>query len=376
MKTHRKYILILVLVLIGITSCNSNKKTEIDEITLNDNNIVITAAQFENSKMELGKASMQTFNEGIKTNGFIDVPPNNRAKVSAIIGGYVKESNLLVGNKVKKGELLLTIENPEFIEIQQKYLEIYEQLTYLKTEKERQKILFDEKISSQKNYLKAESKYKSSLALYNGLGKKLKMMSVNLSNLKAGNFTSTIPIYAPINGIISEIFTNVGEYKNASDVLLEIINNSHKHLELTVFEKDILNVKEKQSILFNIPEASSENYKGTVHLVGKTIDENRRVKIHGHIDNEENEFLVGMYVEAEIVTNSIQKYALPLTAILEEENNNYVLILIETGSDTYKFEKVKLNINRKDEEWGEVSEIDSELLNKQILLKGAFLPLN
>lgn len=376
MKTHRNYIIILVLLIVGITSCNTTKKPELDQIALNENNIIITKAQFENSNMLLGKATMQTFNEGIKTNGYIDVPPNNRAKVSAIIGGYVKKSHLLVGDKVKKGELLLTIENPEFIEIQQRYLEIYEQLTYLESEKERQKILFDEKISSKKSFLKAKSNFKSSLAIHNGLEQKLKMMNINLSNVKAGNFTSTIPIYAPISGIISEIFTNIGEFRNASDVLLEIINNSHKHLELTVFEKDILNVKEKQSILFKIPEASSENYMATVHLVGKTIGENRTVKIHGHINNEENQFLVGMYVEAEIITNSVQKYALPITAILEEENNNYVLILIETDSDTYKFEKVKLNIERRNEEWVEISENEATILNNQILLKGAFLPLN
>jgi cobalt-zinc-cadmium efflux system membrane fusion protein len=376
MKTHRKYIIIIVLLIVGITSCNSTKKTELDEIALNDNSIVITSAQFENSKMKLGKAAMQTFNEVIKTNGYIDVPPNDRAKVSAIIGGYVKKSHLLVGDIVKKGELLLTIENPYFIEIQQKYLEIYEQLTYLKSEKERQKILFDEKISSQKNYLKAESDYKSSLASFSGLGKKLKMMNVNLSNVKEGDFTSIIAIYAPITGIVSEIYTNVGEFKNASDVLLEIINNSHKHLELTVFEKDILNVKEKQSILFKIPEASSDNYKATVHLVGKTVGENRTVKIHGHINNDENNFMVGMFVEAEIITNSFQKYALPITAILEEEDNNYILVLKESDSDTYKFEKVKLSVERRSEKWVELSETDSAILNKRILLKGAFLPLN
>jgi len=259
MKKNISKIIVLLLSIIAI-SCNTSKT---EEATVNpikeDNNLVeITSSQFENSKMELGKTSKQFFTESIKTNGYIDVPPANRAKVSAIIGGYVKKSPLLVGDKVKKGQLLLTIENPDFIEIQQNYLEITEKLTYLKSEYNRQKTLFEEKITSQKNYLKAESDYKSALALSNGLSHKLKMININPLNVKAGKITSIVPIYAPISGSVTAVYTNVGEFMNASDVLLEIINNEHKHIELIVFEKEILKIREKQPILFKIPESSTK----------------------------------------------------------------------------------------------------------------------
>ncbi|WP_299527145.1 efflux RND transporter periplasmic adaptor subunit [uncultured Lutibacter sp.] len=374
MKTYIIKSIILFLI-IGLTSCNSSKPSEKETETsaISESVIKITKAQFENSKMELGKISTQPFIEGIKTNGYIDVPPAYRAKVSAIMGGFIKKSPLLIGDNVKKGQLLLTIENPDFIEIQQNYAEIYEQLTYLKSENERQKILFDEKITSQKNYLKAESNYKSALALSNGLAQKLELMNINTENVKAGKIVSTIGIYAPISGSITAIFTNVGEFKSSSEVLLEIINDEHKHLELVVFEKDILNVKEEQSIQFSIPESSSKKYNAAVHLVGKSIDENRTVKVHGHVEDENEPFLVGMFVEAEIITNSIQKSALPVTSILEEDNNYYVLVLKDKNKDTYEFEKVKITIGTKNEDWVEV--LDTNLIEKNILIKGAFLPL-
>ena len=374
MKTYIIKSIILFLI-IGLTSCNSSKPSEKETETsaISESVIKITKAQFENSKMELGKISTQPFIEGIKTNGYIDVPPAYRAKVSAIMGGFIKKSPLLIGDNVKKGQLLLTIENPDFIEIQQNYAEIYEQLTYLKSENERQKILFDEKITSQKNYLKAESNYKSALALSNGLAQKLELMNINTENVKAGKIVSTIGIYAPISGSVTAIFTNVGEFKSSSEVLLEIINDEHKHLELVVFEKDILNVKEEQSIQFSIPESSSKKYNAAVHLVGKSIDENRTVKVHGHVEDENEPFLVGMFVEAEIITNSIQKSALPVTSILEEDNNYYVLVLKDKNKDTYEFEKVKITIGTKNEDWVEV--LDTNLIEKNILIKGAFLPL-
>ncbi len=374
----KKYILnsfIFILTLGATVSCDSSKKSENEvEIAKNiETYIEITPSQFESSKMELGKVTTQAFAESIKTNGYIDVPPSNRAKVSAIMGGYIKNAPLLIGDKVKKGQLLLTIENPDFIEIQQNYAEINEQLTYLKSENERQKTLFDENISSEKNYLKAESTYKSALALSNGLKQKLQLMNINPANVRSGNFTSTIGIYAPISGSVTAVYTNLGEFKNSSEVLLEIINNEHKHLELIVFEKDILNVKEEQKIIFSIPESSSKKYNAKVHLVGKSIDENRTVKVHGHLEDENEPFLVGMFVEAEIITNSIQKTALPVSCILEENDNYFVLVLKGKNENAYQFEKVKITIGTKNENWIEVK--DSNLNEKEILIKGAFLPL-
>ncbi|AMC10049.1 cation transporter [Lutibacter profundi] len=374
MKNHILKIAFLFFI-ISTVSCKNSKTEEIPvDIIKKDNSLVeITSSQFENSKMELGKISKQLFTETIKTNGYIDVPPANRAKVSAIIGGYVKKSPLLVGDRVTKGQLLLTIENPDFIEIQQNYLEISEKLTYLKSEYNRQKILFDENITSKKNYLKAESDYKSSVALLNGLAAKLKMININPLSVKAGKITSIVPIYAPISGSVTAVYTNVGEFMNASDVLLEIINNEHKHLELIVFEKEILKIREKQPILFKIPESSSEKYKAKVFLVGKSIDKNRTVRVHGHLENEDVPFIVGMFVEAKIITNSVEKQALPIETVLEKDGEYFVLVLREKNNETYKFEKIKVEIGEKNEDWIEI--LDNNLENIQILTKGAFLPL-
>ena len=141
---------------------NQEKNTEtVKETNLNTNQIEISKQQFESEKMQLGTLSEQSFNTIIKVNGSIDVPPENKASVSTFVGGYVTKIPLLIGDKVKKGQLVATLKNTEFIEIQQQYLEITAQLNFLKNEYNRQKTLFDEKITSQKNYLKAESVYKS-----------------------------------------------------------------------------------------------------------------------------------------------------------------------------------------------------------------------
>ena len=174
---------LLLLSTLVLAACNNSTTEEATpEMNSEENNsgiIHLSKAQFENAKMEVGQLTEKPFAETVQTSGMIDVPPQSKAVISAFAGGYIKNTPLLVGNKVSKGQRLVTLENPEFITMQQNYLETAEQLSYLKSEYERQKIMFDEKITSQKSFLKAESEYKSNLARYNSLKKNLEMLNIN-----------------------------------------------------------------------------------------------------------------------------------------------------------------------------------------------------
>ncbi|MFD0834504.1 efflux RND transporter periplasmic adaptor subunit [Mariniflexile aquimaris] len=372
-----KNIYILFISLAFVACGNSEKNNEsTSEADLNSNTIVVTPAQFKGEGMQLGTLQKQDFNGTVKTNGMIDVPPSNKANVSTFMGGYITKTPLLIGDKVKKGQLLVTLENPEFVELQQQYLEIAEQLNYLKSEFERQKTLHDENITSQKNFLKAESTYKSSLAHYNGLQKKLKMLNINPTSVEQGQITSTVNIYAPIEGYITKVNVSNGTYVSPADTILEIIDTAHIHLELIVFEKDILNIKKGQKINFKIPEASAKTFEAEVHLVGTSIDAtNRTVKIHGHIkDEKEASFIVGMFVEAEIVINNTNSFALPNTAVAEIEGDYFALVL-ESKSANYTFNKTKINVGKQTENYIEVLNYN-DFSDKQVLTNGSFMLLS
>ncbi len=372
-----KYLHIIIFALL-ITACGKEKNNVL-EVTPTEEvheDITVTQAQFKSENMAFGSIEEFDFNEGIKVNGMIDVPPQNKSSISTFIGGYVTKTPLLIGSEVKKGQLLVTLENPEYVEIQQNYLEVAEQLNYLKSEFNRQKTLFDEQITSEKNYLKAESTYKSNLAHYNGLRKKLQMMHINPQRVEQGTISSSINLYAPIDGFVTKVNVSNGTYVSPSDVILEIVDTHHVHLELSVFEKDIMAIKKGQKIRFQIPEASDKTFNADVHLVGTTIDgESRRVQVHGHIDNDEDHFIVGMFVDAEIITDSTKRVGLPKEAIINLEEANYVLVLKTKENNEFHLEKVKVTIGKATEDVVEI--LNSEgLKNKQILVKGIGMLLN
>jgi cobalt-zinc-cadmium efflux system membrane fusion protein len=327
--------------------------------------------------MEIGQLTEKPFAETVQTSGMIDVPPQSRAVISAFAGGYIKNTPLLVGNKVSKGQRLVTLENPEFITMQQNYLETAEQLSYLKSEYERQKIMFDEKITSQKSYLKAESEYRSNLARYNSLKKNLEMLNINPASVKAGNIVSAVNIYSPIDGNVTRVFVNTGTYVSPADKIMEIMNTDHIHLELKVFEKDLLQLKKEQEILFTVPEASKEVFKGEVHLVGTSIDPNTRIAmVHGHIDEkDEQNFTAGMFVEAQIVTGTSNQWALPENAVVEMEGKNYVLLIKNESAEEFEILPVEVKIGSTYNGFTAIGKSEEFKPETKFLTKGAFVLL-
>lgn len=370
----------LITACVGLTAlfivgCGEKKNTEnvTAETENSDRGITITKEQFDNGGMALGRLEEKSFAVTIQTNGMIDVPPENRAVVSATMGGYIKQTPLLIGDVVKKGQMLVTIENPEFVTLQQDYLEVKQQLAYLQSEYNRQKTLQEENITSQKSFLKAESEFKTANARYNGLKKQLTMLNISPAGVENGNISSLATIFAPISGSITEINVTRGTYVSPALPILEIIDNNHIHLELSVFEKDIMKIKKGQPIRFTIPEASDTIFEAEVYLIGTSIGENRTIKVHGHLhEDTENNFLTGMFVDANIVTENTKAQALPSNAIVEKNGEHYVLRKIKNNNSQYAFEQIEVQTGDTANGFTAVKDSEQFAPKDEFLTKGAF----
>ena len=370
------YKIILLSIVISLFNCTSKEKITIEKTTNNTsatNLIEVTKAQFKNSNMTLGKLEEKSFPTIVNVNGMVDVPPENKAIVNAKMGGYIKKTPLLIGDKVTKGQVLVTIENPEFVTLQQNYMEIQGQLSYLKADFKRQKTMLGENITSQKSFLKAESNYKTALAKFNGLHKQLTMLHISPENVLNGNFTSETTIYAPISGSVTKVYVNRGSYVSPSSIIMEIIDNSHIHLELSVFEKDILKIKKEQEINFKIPDASINVFKAEVHLIGTALEENRTIKVHAHLEDESHSnFLTGMFVNAEIITDDFLEKALPNEAIVVIDDKSFVLVLNKTDENNYYIEQKEVEIKESYNGYKVVKNANTFSSNTQFLTRGTY----
>ena len=367
------YKYIIVVLALSVFGCGNDKNKAADsEQKAIDQRLRITKEQFHKNNMSLGNITEEVFPITIKANGVIDVPPENKAIVNSITGGYIKTVPFLVGDIVRKGQVLVTLENPEFVGMQQEYMEVKEQLNYLKSEYERQKTMYNENVISEKKYLMAESQYKSANAKYNGLRKQLSMLNINPLSVEKGDITSIVNIYAPISGSITRVNVSRGAYVSPTTSILEIIDNDHVHIELSVFEKHIMKVKKDQDIHFSIPEVSDEIFEAKVHLVGAAIEENRIIKVHGHPLDESKTFFTGMFVNAEIIIDQNTVKVLPETAIVEDEGSHYILILNEENDTDYYFDQVKVKVGHTVNGFTEIMSTPVSVETSKVLINGVF----
>lgn len=372
------YRFLLAAMLVSCTSTevenNADEPKHPDSGTSSDQ-VVITRQQFAAAEMALGKMQEHSFGSSIKINGMVDVPPLGRAEVSNYYGGYVQNLNLLPGQEVKKGQLLFTLENPEYVQMQQDFLETKSQLVYLKSDFERQQTLSEENIASRKNFLKAQSDYHTALARYEGLKKKLDLVNTQTESLTPDNFSAYISVFAPISGFVTEVNTVNGAFLSPADIAVKLINTDHLQLDLNVFEKDISTLRKGQLIRFRLPDDRNASFEAEVFMIGKAIDAaNRMIHVHARLkDQQQNDlFVPGMYVEAEIYSSKVRSLALPSEALVEAGDGFYVLVKKEARGENMVFEQVAVTAGATDQGMTEIINAEDFAANTEFLIKGAF----
>lgn len=370
------YIFFLTSTLV-FTSCNtSEKSSEITQEATESDLIFVSREQFKSNGMELGQPEYKLFPEILPVSGMVDVPPENRATVSAIQGGFVNDFGLLIGDRVRKGQRIVTLENPEFLQLQQQYLENLEQLPFLKSEYERQKTLLEEKISSEKLFLQAESQYRMAVARTLSLEQQLKLLHIDPKAVANGQLSSQSSVYAPIGGYITRVNVQKGSYVSPASEIVEIIDSEHLHLELTVYEKDVQHLKIGQNIQFSLPEVSDKTFAAEVHLIGTSLDEDRTVKVHAHLKDEtQANFLVGMFVRANIEIageNQEETLALPETAVITAAGTAYILVLDSENEEGYYFRQEKVTAGQGLQQFIPITEGAGLNSEDKILIQGAF----
>jgi membrane fusion protein, heavy metal efflux system len=382
MKTHRLFYITFFLFASALVSCDNNKtagekQEEQHDEHEEESGVELTAAQSRTAGIELGKVAKKQISGTVKVNGVLDVPPQQLVSISVPLGGFVKNTSLLQGSRVKKGQIIASIENLDFIQIQQDYLEAKSQLELTEMDYKRQQELAKENVNSQKTLQQSKTNFATWQAKYNALREKLKVINVDVRSLEAGQVTSSINLYSPIGGYVTQVNVNIGKFVTPTDVIFEIVDTEHLHAELIVFEKDVPKLKIGQKVRFTLANETEERM-ATIYLIGREINKDRTVQIHCHIDKEDTELLPGMYLSAYVETGGALVPALPDEAIVDYNGKKYIFIVSEEKHEEGKSKEsgqyfMMLEIQTSNRELGftEVNVPDS-LSQAEVVVKGAY----
>ncbi len=306
--------------------------------------VTLTQAQYEVAGIQLGQPESRTISTTLKLTGVLDVPPQSRVSVSVPFGGYVRSIRLEPGSRVRKGQIVAVLENPEFIQLQQDYLDTKARLEFADLEYARQQELSRENVNALKVLQKTRADRQSLQAQLAGMGQRLSLIRINPATLRADRLTRTMAVPSPINGYVTDVPVNNGRFVNPSDVIIELTDIGDLHVHLSAFEKDIARIRTGQTVRFGLGGDGAPVHRATIFLKGKSIADDRTITVLARPQGLSDDFIPGAYVSAQVAVTNNAVPVLPEAAIVALGGKSYIYVLEnKTGSPaSYRFRQVEV----------------------------------
>lgn len=323
--------LIIIVISIILTSCGnqSQKSKQVEEHHDEEENVVsLTKQQVSAIKLEIGHFKEMNLNSFISTNGVINVLPQEKVDISAIIGANVSSIKVIEGQYVKQGEVLAVIEHPGLIDIQVDFKTAFASLKYLDKELARQKTLSSNNISSGKELQQTESEYYSAKAKYDGLKSKLEIIGINPNDIINGEPIRYVSVKAPISGVVYKVSINIGKYVEPQSEMFEIVNTDKLYADLFIYENDLGKVKLGQDVVITHNNNKIDEHNGKVISIGKNFDDKTRaVTIKVKLNEISKELVPGVFVRGRIMIDSQTFTSVPNDAIVTEGDKSYIFVV-------------------------------------------------
>jgi cobalt-zinc-cadmium resistance protein CzcA len=371
------FTIIIPIAALSLISCHSaTKAIEVEVENLPEDIVELRSDQIELAGIKLGPVEMRSLSGTIRVTGTISAAPQNTAEVGAPLGGFIKSTSLLPGSSVTQGQSLAVIENPDFIDIQQNYLEAKSKLEYIEADYNRQTELHKDNVTSTKNIQQIASEYKSLKVQIKALEQKLILIGINPSHLNENNISRTAALTSPITGVVKTVNVSIGKSVSPADVLFEIVNTNQLILQLSLFEKDAGKISVGQKVRFSVNN-DPEIFEASVYQTAKSIDADKTYKVYATIRNAAKGVLPGMYVKAYIESPANEVASLPADAIVNFDDKDYIFVFEkdkeENGKPFTEYRMIEVQKGVTNDEFIEVilpEGVDAKSL--KAVVKGAY----
>ena len=335
--------------------------------------VELTKEQIQKIGLKYGTFENRNLQSTLKVNGLLELPPQNKANVSSMAAGKITRINVQPGQYVRKGATLATIQNPDFIEWQQEYLEVEGELMFLEKEFVRQMDLVKKEIAPQSGLDKIESERAMAKAKIQGLKSRMKVLGLPIPTAGDSDLKSFLTVKSPLNGFVRVIKVNTGIFVNPQQDLFEIVDNHHLHIDFMVFEKDLPFVKKGQMISFSLQSQPKNVMQARIFAIGKSIDKsNRSISVHAEMVDDKTELIPGMYVEGRIILEDRKVPALPEEAVALDNGLYYIFVKEDEHDNEVHFKKVPVLKGVDDFGFFEITPLEKLAESAEIVVDGAY----
>ena len=265
--------------------------------------IELTNAQIKAAGVTIQTASAARIKSAMTLPGEIRFNEDRTAHVVPRLAGVVEAISANLGQQVKKGQVLAVIASTGLSEQRSELLAAQKRLSLAKTTFEREKKLWEEKISAEQDYLQARQvKSEAEIAVHNA---QQKLMALGASPSVSGRSgaLNRYEIRAPFDGMVVEKHIALGEAVKEDASIFTISDLSTVWAEIIVPAQDlnVIRVGEKVTIRATVFDSTAS---GTVSYIGALIGEQTRTaKARVTLLNPQMAWRPGLFINVEIVSS-------------------------------------------------------------------------
>ena len=359
----------LLTSLLLITGCKKSQPSGATQ-TAQDPNLVM-ANEALLAQIKISVVSQGDVSDILRVAGQIDFDEQALTRIGASVTGRVTQINAQLGNEVKKGDTLALINSSELSNSQLAYLKARSEKEFHRRTVQRAKTLFEADVISAAELQRRESEYEVASAQTRAAQDQLRVLGVNLKAMEelatTGAIDSVASVMATIKGVVVERKVTTGQVVQPADVLFTVADLSRVWAVAQVPEQQVAQVKVGQSVRIEVPALENEKLIGKLIYVGQTVNpESRTVLVRTELDNTSGRLKPSMLASMLIESSPTKRVVVPITAIVREQDADYVFIEEKPGS--FRLKPVRLSSEHN----GQRVVLDGLSQGMRIVSDGAF----
>ncbi len=306
----------------------------------------------------VGNTTSQDVSSRLKLPGILTLNQNRTAHISSLVGGKVASLAVDLGDRVRKGQVLLTINSPDFAQTQADFLQTVAKLNLSRKEYERAKLLLKEKALEEREFLRREAEYEKLSTEVGGLGAILHSYGMDHEQTEEliEKCASRKPdddlceladpylsVRSPLSGTIIFRDIIVGEHVEPSKVLFTASDLNTLWALLDAYEKDMpfINTNSQVTILSSL--YPGREFPGRITQISDTIDEKlRTVKIRVEVKNDKGLLKPNMYIQGIVENKAVGQNLLAVPEEAVQSLNGEKIVFILEEKDVFAVQHVEL----------------------------------
>ena len=269
------------------------------------------------------------------------------ARIGATVTGRVADLNAQLGDAVKPGAVLAVIHSTELTAAQLAYLKAQTTAELNRRAVERARVLLANDVIGSAELQRRETELALSEAERKAAADQLRVLGLADRSIEAlgrkGAISSTTPVAATISGVVVERKVTPGQVVQPSDALFTVADLSRLWAVAQVPEEQSGQARVGQQVTIEVPALDGEQVRGKVIYVGQTVNpQTRTVLVRIALDNVDGRLKPDMLATMLIEGRPKEQLVVPASAVVREDNTDYVFVAVPGEEVRYRLAKVNL----------------------------------